>query len=69
MAEIVLDQPQVVALVGEVVATGVAKRVRVDARQAGTLGSEAHEIADGLPGERLAALRQEQPGADRPGAR
>jgi len=36
--------------------------VRVDARQAGALGGKAHEVADGLPSERLAALGQEQPG-------
>ena len=62
VAEVVLDQPQVVALVGEVVAAGVSEHVRVDARQASALRGEAYEIADGLPGERLATLGQEQPG-------
>jgi len=37
VAEIVLDQAQIVALVGQVVAAGVAERVRVDARQASAL--------------------------------
>ena len=65
MAEVVLDQAQVVALVGEVVAAGVPERVRVDARQASAPGGEAHEVADGLPGERLArrgrAARAQRP--------
>jgi len=56
VAEVVLDEAQVVALVGEVVAAGVAKCVQVDASQAGALGCEAQEVAHGLPGERLATL-------------
>ena len=64
VAEVVLDQAQVVALVGEVVAAGVPERVRVDARQTGAPGGEADKVADGLPGKRLAAFRQEQPGRD-----
>lgn len=61
VAEVVLDGPQVMALVGEVMAAGVAQRVGVDAWQAGAHGREAHEVADGLPGERLAAFGPEQP--------
>src|SRR3954471_11415939 len=62
VAEVVLDQTQVVALVGEVVAAGVPERVWVDVRQTGAPGGEADKVANGLPGKRLAALRQEQPG-------
>ncbi len=49
VAEVVLDQPQIMALVGEGVAAGVPQRVRVDAWQAGALSGEAHEVADSLP--------------------
>ncbi len=62
VAQIVLDKAQVMALVGKVVAAGVAKYVRVVAREAGALGGEAYEVADGLPCGRLAALGHEQPG-------
>ena len=62
MAEVVLDEAEVMALVGEVVAAGVAERVRVEASQAGALGCDVHQVADGLPGEWLTALRQEQLG-------
>jgi hypothetical protein len=65
VAEVVLNKPEVMALVGQVVAAGVPERVRMDAGQAGTSGREAHEVAYGLAGERLAAFGQEQPG---PGA-
>ncbi len=51
VAEVVLDQPKVMALVGEGMSAGVAQRVRMHARQAGASGREAHEVADGLPGD------------------
>jgi len=38
VAEVVLDQPKVMALVGEGMSAGVAQRVRVHARQAGASG-------------------------------
>ena len=47
------------AFVGQVVAAGVAQHVRVDAGQAAALSGETDEVADGLAGERLAALGQE----------
>ena len=57
MAEIVLDQAQVVAAVGETVAAGVAQRVRVDVAETGAPGGGGDEIV-----RRLVPLGQEQPG-------
>ena len=62
MAEIVLDQAQVVAAVGEAVATGVAQRVRMDVAETGTPGGGGDEVVCCLTGQGLASLGQEQPG-------
>ena len=62
MAEIVLDQAQVVAPVGEIVATGMAQRVRVDVAETGAPGGGGDEIVHRLPGQGLASLGEEQPG-------
>src|SRR5215217_1272424 len=43
VAEIVLDQPQVVALVREIEAAGVAEHVRADRRQPGACHGSASE--------------------------
>lgn len=39
MAQVVLDEPQVVPLVSQDEPAGMTQRVRMDARQSGTLGS------------------------------
>ena len=62
VAEVVLDEVEVVALVGQREAAGVPQRVRVNVRQACPPGRGADEIVDRLPGERLASLGDEQPG-------
>src|SRR5215207_10172671 len=62
MAEIVLDQAQIVATIGEIVATGVAQRVRVDVAETGTPGGDDDEIVHRLTGQGLVSLGQEQPG-------
>ena len=59
MAEIVLDQAQVVAAIGKIVATGVAQRVSVDVAETGTPGGGGDEIVSRLTGEGLVALGQE----------
>src|SRR3954451_11888542 len=61
VAEIVLDQAQIVATIGEIVATGVAQRVRVDVAETSTPGGD-DEIVHRLTGQGLASLGQEQPG-------
>src|SRR5208283_4136413 len=66
--EVVLDEAQVVPLVSEREATGVPQRVRVGARQAGTLRCHRNQVIHSLPGERLITLGDEQPG-QRIGAR
>jgi len=50
VAEVVLDQMQVITLVGEVEAAGMAQHVWMDRRQASACGSRR------LPGQRLASL-------------
>ncbi len=62
VAEVVLDEARVVALVGQREAAGMPKRVRMHAGQAGAFSGGADQVVDRLPGERLAALGDEQPG-------
>src|SRR5215470_13661159 len=63
MAEPVLDQPRVVASIGQGVAAGVAQHVSMDPkRQLGALANGLHEAVDGVSGERAAALRLEDEG-------
>ena len=59
MAEVILDEAEVVTAVGEREATGMAQHMRPDGRQAGTCGSFGDQIVDGLPSEPLPALGQE----------
>jgi len=62
VAEVVLHSPQIGALVGQVVAAGVAEHVRPDAPELRSLASDPHDIIDGLAGEPCLALGHEQPG-------
>ena len=62
VAEIVLDEAEVVALVGQHEPAGVPQRVGMDAGQAGAFSRRADEVVDCLAGQRLAALGDEQPG-------
>src|SRR4051794_26862057 len=57
-----LDARQIVATIGEIVATGVAQRVRVDVAETSTPGGGDDEIVHRLTGQGLASLGQEQPG-------
>src|SRR5918997_3782291 len=51
VAKIALDQAQVVAAIGKIVATGVAQRVRVDVIETGTPGGGGDEIVRRLTGQ------------------
>jgi hypothetical protein len=62
VTEVVLDQAQIGAAVGESEAAGVPQHVGMDVRQPGARGRGGDQIVDGLPGERLVALRHKQPG-------
>ena len=62
MAEVILDQAQVSAAVGEGKTAGVPQHVGMDVRQPGALGRRGDQVVDGLPGQWLTALRHEQPG-------
>src|SRR6478672_4954912 len=62
VAEVVLDEAQVVPLVGEREAAGMAQRVRVHTQQTGTLGRRGDQVIDRLPSHGLTALGDEQPG-------
>ena len=54
VAEVVLDQAEVISLVGQREAAGVPQRVRMHVRQAGPSGRSTDEVVDRLPGERRA---------------
>lgn len=61
MAEIVSDQAQVVATIGEGEAAGVAKLVGMDMAETGTFPGRREDVVEGLPGEWLQPLGDEQP--------
>jgi len=60
VTEVVLHGAQVGALVGQVVAAGVAQHVRPDAPELCGLAGNAHDIIDGLAGELCLPLGHEQ---------
>ena len=62
VAQVVLNDPQIVALVGKMKAAGVTQGMRMNAVQPGALGRRSDEVVDRLPSEWLAALGKEQPG-------
>ena len=59
--EVILYQPQIVALVSEEKSARMAKHVRMKRTESGTPCRGADEVVDGLPGHRLPAFRDEQP--------
>src|SRR4029077_11049980 len=61
VTQVVLHCAQVGALVGEVVAAGMAEHVRPDAPELCGLASDPHDIIDGLAGELCLPLGHEQP--------
>lgn len=61
VAQVVLNEAQIVALVGQDEPAGVPQGVRMDAGQAGALGRHGDQVIDGLTGERLAALGEYRP--------
>ena len=62
MTKIVLDEPQIMPVIGEIIAARVPQHVRPDRRQAGARCRTRNEVIHGLPAERLPALGNEQPG-------
>jgi hypothetical protein len=62
VAEVILDQPEIVAPIRECEATGVSQHVRMNRRQSGALCRGRDQVIDGLTSERLAALGYEKPG-------
>ena len=60
--EPVLDQPQVVLLVRKREAAGMAQHMRVDVAQARAVSGGGDQVVHRLPGHRLAALGDEEPG-------
>src|SRR3954447_5710278 len=62
VAEVVLDETQVVPLVGQREAAGMAQRVRVDVGEGGARRRHRDEIIHRLARHRLAPLGDEQPG-------
>jgi hypothetical protein len=62
VAEIVLDEPQIVAAVGEGEAAGVTQHVRVDRRQRSTSRGLGEQMVYRLASHLGATLGDEQPG-------
>jgi hypothetical protein len=62
VAQVVLDQPEIVTSIRESEAAGVPQHVRMNRRQAGTPRRDRDQVIDGLTSERLAALGYEKPG-------
>src|SRR5215217_5636412 len=61
MAQVVLNEAQIVALVGKVEAARVAQHVRMDGPEPRPLSGRADQVVHRLARERLTALRDEQP--------
>jgi hypothetical protein len=61
VAQVILDQPEIVTPIRQSKAAGVSQRVRMDLRQAGALRCGRDQVIDRLPGERLAAFGDEEP--------
>src|SRR4051794_3048336 len=62
VAEVVLDETQVMPLVGEREAAGMAQRVRVEVSEAGACRCRRDKVVHRLARHRLASLGDEQPG-------
>jgi hypothetical protein len=56
VAEVILHRSQISALIGQVVAAGMAQHVRPDAPELCGLASDPHDIMDGLAGHRLGRI-------------
>lgn len=61
MAEIILDQSQVIAAIGEGEAAGMSEHVRVNMSQASTDAGLSDQIVHRLPGHRLLPFGDKQP--------
>jgi hypothetical protein len=59
MAQVVLDQPQVVTLVSQHEPTGMPQRMRMHTGLAGALCCRANEVINCLAGKRLATFGDE----------
>src|SRR3954464_6531925 len=62
MAQVVLDEAQIVALVGQIEAARVAQHMRMDGAEPRPLGGRADQVVHRLARERLVPLGDEQPG-------
>ncbi|HRX71283.1 MAG TPA: hypothetical protein P5329_08935 [Candidatus Competibacteraceae bacterium] len=62
MAEIVLNQTQVITLIGKIKTTGMSKHMRMYRAEFGALRRCIHQVIHRLPGHGLIALGQKQPG-------
>jgi hypothetical protein len=62
VAQVILDQPEVVAPIRQGEAAGVPQHVRMHRRQAGTSRRSRDQVIDRLAGQCLAAFGDEEPG-------
>jgi hypothetical protein len=62
MAEVILDEPQIVAFVSEGKSTGMTEHVRMYRCQPRPRSGSGDKVVHGLPSEWLAAFGKEQPG-------
>src|SRR5713101_5412209 len=66
VAQVLLDRPRVVPLIGQLETAGVAEHVGMNREgEAGSLADARHELPDGRGGERPSALRGKHIGAGR----
>ncbi len=63
VAEVILDEPEVVALVRQVETAGVPQRVRVNPFEASSLGGHIHHVVDRLAGQWLREFTEDVPEA------
>jgi hypothetical protein len=61
VTEVILDEAQIVAAIGEIKAARVAQHMGPDGWQASARRSAGNQVIHGLPGERLPAFGDEQP--------
>jgi len=61
MAEVILDEMQIVTLVGQSEPARMTKHVGVDRRESGAVGGGCNQVIHRLPGQMLTPLGDEEP--------
>ena len=61
MSQVILDRAQIMSLVRQCVTAGMAKHVRVDPAEVGSLTDTPDQVVDALTSEWPATFRDKQP--------